>query len=123
MLSARSCSPNVMNSFCPVIRHVPSSAGAARVVSAPTSEPACGSVRFIVPVHSPVTIFGRYSSRCSSLPWCSSMSIAPWVNSGHSEKAMLAAVISSCRAMPTSHGKPPPLYSGGNGTAGHPAST
>ena len=27
--------------------------------SAPTSEPACGSVRFIVPVHSPVTIFGR----------------------------------------------------------------
>ena len=68
MLSARSCSPYVMKIFCPVIRHVPSSAGTAFVVSAPTSEPACGSVRFIVPVHSPVTIFGRYTSRWASLP-------------------------------------------------------
>ena len=57
-----------MKIFWPVIRHVPSSAGTALVVSAPTSEPACGSVRFIVPVHSPVTIFGRYTSRCASLP-------------------------------------------------------
>ena len=34
-------------------------AGTALVRSAPTSEPASGSVRFIVPVHSPVTILGR----------------------------------------------------------------
>ena len=57
-----------MKIFCPVIRHVPSSAGTALVVRAPTSDPACGSVRFIVPVHSPVTIFGRYTSRWASLP-------------------------------------------------------
>ena len=31
-----------------------------RVRTAARSEPACGSVRFIVPVHSPATIFGRY---------------------------------------------------------------
>ena len=51
------------------------------------------------------------------------MSTAPWVSIGHSENAMLAAVIISCIATPTSHGKPPPPYSTGNGTAGHPAST
>ena len=49
--------------------------------------------------------------------------MAPWVSSGHSEKAMLAEVSISCMAMPTSHGKPPPPYSGGNGTAAQPAST
>ena len=43
----------------PLIRQVPSSAGTARVRRAPTSEPASGSVRFMVPVHSPVTIFSR----------------------------------------------------------------
>ena len=59
MLSARSCSPKVMKIFWPVIRQVPSPAGTALVRSAPTSEPASGSVRFMVPVHSPVTIFSR----------------------------------------------------------------
>ena len=112
-----------MKIFWPVIRHDPSSAGTARVVRAPTSEPAWGSVRFIVPDHSPVTIFGRYTSRCASLPLCSSMSMAPWVSSGHSEKPMFADVSSSCIATPTSHGNPPPPNSGGNGTAGQPAST
>lgn len=37
----------------------PSSIGVAVVRSAPTSEPACGSVRFIVPDHSPLTTRGR----------------------------------------------------------------
>ena len=34
-------------------------AGLARVLMRPRSVPQCGSVRFIVPVHSPVVIFGR----------------------------------------------------------------
>ena len=34
--------------------------------------------------------------------------MAPWVSSGHIEKAMLALVSISCMAMPTSHGNPPP---------------
>ena len=46
--------------------------------------------------------------------------MAPWVSSGHKENAMFAAVIISWMAMPTSHGKPPPPYSVGNGTAGQP---
>ena len=59
MLSARSCSPKEMKILVPVMRQVPSSAGTARVRSAPTSEPASGSVRFMVPVHSPVTMRAR----------------------------------------------------------------
>jgi alkylation response protein AidB-like acyl-CoA dehydrogenase len=39
-------------------------AGSARVRTAERSEPACGPVRFMVPVHSPATIFGR--KRCLS---------------------------------------------------------
>ena len=50
------------------------------------------------------------------------MSMAPWVSSGHSENAMLAAVIISWIAIPTSHGNPPPPYSP-HGAAGHPAAT
>jgi hypothetical protein len=54
-----------MKIFCPVISQLPSPAGSARVLSAPTSEPACDSVRFIVPFHSPVTSLGSHSA-CSS---------------------------------------------------------
>ncbi len=59
MFSATSCSPHVMKIFWPVIAHEPSPRGSALVATAPTSDPACGSVRFIVPVHSPVSILGR----------------------------------------------------------------
>jgi hypothetical protein len=59
MLSVRSWSPYVMKIFVPLIDHDPSAFGDALVVSAPTSEPACGSVMFIVPVHEPVTRCGR----------------------------------------------------------------
>ena len=37
---------------------VPSGCGSARVRTSARSLPACGSVRFIVPVHSPEIIFG-----------------------------------------------------------------
>ncbi len=50
-----------MKIFWPLMRHepLPSSAGTALVARAPTSEPAWGSVRFIVPVHSPDTMRRR----------------------------------------------------------------
>ena len=41
----------------------------SRCARAPTSLPACGSVRFMVPVHSPETSLGSHVSFCSSLPW------------------------------------------------------
>ena len=34
--------------------------------------------------------------------------MAPWVSSGHIEKAMLALEMNSCMTMPANHGNPPP---------------
>ncbi|MFN3483602.1 MAG: hypothetical protein ACK4YX_11315 [Rhabdaerophilum calidifontis] len=48
-----------MKILAPASRKVPSSCGVARVAISPRSDPACGSVRFIVAVHSPETSFGR----------------------------------------------------------------
>ncbi|CAB3774315.1 hypothetical protein LMG30113_07555 [Burkholderia paludis] len=58
MLSAMSCSPHVMKIFVPNTLYVPSPCGSARERTSARSEPACGSVRFIVPVHSPEISFG-----------------------------------------------------------------
>ena len=68
MFSAMSCSPQVMKILVPRSRHDPSSCGSALVLSAPTSEPACGSVIAMVPDHSPLIIFSRYVAFCSSVP-------------------------------------------------------
>ena len=59
MFSLNSCSPKLMKIFVPVMRYEPSSCLTALVRTAPTSDPASGSVRFIVPVHSPLTILVR----------------------------------------------------------------
>ncbi|MGY4327984.1 hypothetical protein ACVWWG_002401 [Bradyrhizobium sp. LB7.2] len=58
MLGARSCSPAEMKILVPVILKLPSACRTALVRSMPRSVPQCGSVRFMVPVHSPATIFG-----------------------------------------------------------------
>jgi hypothetical protein len=45
---------------------------------------------FMVPVHLPDTMLGRYIAFCASVPASSSASMAPRVSSGHSENDMLA---------------------------------
>ena len=59
MFSAMSCSPDEMKILLPVSRYAPSACGSALVRSRPRSVPQCGSVRHIVPVHSPLVSFGR----------------------------------------------------------------
>ncbi len=59
MFSVMSCSPAEMKILVPVMRYVPSAAGSALVRMRPRSVPQCGSVKFIVPDHSPLIIFGR----------------------------------------------------------------
>jgi hypothetical protein len=54
MLSVRSWAPPEMKIFVPVTRYVPSPAGTAFVRMSPRLDPACGSVRAIVPVIVPV---------------------------------------------------------------------
>ena len=64
MLSAMSCSAEVMKRLTPVMCQVPSSCRTAFARPAPTSEPASGSVRIIVAPHSLSTI--SFASRCWS---------------------------------------------------------
>ncbi len=59
MLADRSCSPAEMKILVPVRLYEPSSSGSALVRRMPRSVPQCGSVRHIVPVHSPDTSLGR----------------------------------------------------------------
>ena len=112
-----------MKIFWPEMSQVPFGPGSALATSAPTSDPAWGSVRFMVPHHSPLMSFGRYVAFCSSDPWADRAWILAWVRRGLSDNAMFAAVNISVIAMPMSHGNPPPPYSGSKLIAPHPAST
>ena len=123
MLSARSCSPQVMKIFVPDKRQPPPSTGTAWVRTAARSEPASGSVRFIVPVHSPVITRGRNRACWSGEPQAVSSSTALWVRTGLSENARLAELSISWRARPTDAGNPPPPYAAGAVTAPQPAAT
>jgi hypothetical protein len=58
-----------MKIFVPLIEYEPSPFGSALVRRMPRSVPQCGSVRHIVPVHSPDTSFGRYCCCSSGAPW------------------------------------------------------
>ena len=87
------------------------------------SEPACGSVRFMVPVQLPSTMFGRKVCFRLSVPLSSSASIAPPVSSGHSENDMFAAFHISITGVATSLGSPWPPNSAGNCSAFQPPST
>ena len=62
----------------------------------------------MVPAHSPLTIRSRKVACWTELPYWASMSMAPWVSSGHKENAMSAEAIISCITTATSHGNPPP---------------
>ncbi len=59
MFAAMSCSPLEMKILVPVIAYEPSPFGSALVRSRPRSVPQCGSVRHMVPVHSPDTSLPR----------------------------------------------------------------
>ena len=92
---------------------MPSPCGTARVRTAARSEPACGSVRFIVPVH----VAGDHLRQVTSAsarrePRSSIASIAPCVSSGHRSNARFDACHISSTAVATSCGRPWPPNSG-----------
>ncbi len=72
IFSVRSCSPHVMKRLVPSILKIrgstASGSGMALVLSHPTSDPASGSVRHMVPPHTPVYIFSTNSALSSSVP-------------------------------------------------------
>src|SRR5665647_2487772 len=90
MFCERSCSPAEMKILVPVILWLPSLCGTALLRSRPRSVPQCGSVRFIVPVQTPSTIFGRYFAFNAGEACASNAAMAPCVRPGYMAKAMLA---------------------------------
>ena len=107
-LSVISWSPQVIKIFSPNTFQVPSPRGSALETIAAKSEPAFGSVKFIVPVHSPEIIFGKYISLISLEAAIVNASIAPLVSIGHKEKAWLAAFHISFKPVATTIGCPKP---------------
>ncbi len=85
--------------------------------------PQLGSVRHIVPHHSPESIFAATLSRIQSSPVASSAPAAAPVNPGYIENDWLAEVIISATAMVIIIGMlaPPPNFSGAE-SAPQPAS-
>ena len=69
MLSARSWSPDEIKIFSPLMANTSSPAGTALVRNKAKSVPAWDSVKFMVPVHSPLTSFAKYFCFSASLPW------------------------------------------------------
>jgi len=89
MLETMSWSPAEMKILAPVILKVPSPCGSALERSRPRSVPQWGSVRHIVPVHSPEVSLGRYCDFCSGVPWAFSASYAPCDRPGYIVHAWL----------------------------------
>ena len=86
------------------------------------TEPQCGSVRFMVPVHSPVTILGRKIAFCSGLPCTSKAAVAPMVRPPYIENAMLAEHWNSLTVWLSATGRPCPPYSAGDDRPSQPPS-
>ena len=70
--------------------YVPSACGVALVDTWARSLPQCGSVRHIVPVHSPVTSLGRYLSLSSGEPCSAIVLKAPCDSPGNRVQVKLA---------------------------------
>ena len=111
MLSAMSCSPEVMKRFTPSMCQEPSACRKALVRPAPTSEPASGSVSTIVAPHW-WSIMSWAQCFCSSLPRWSRIAAKPGPDM-YMKAAGLAPSIISATAQRSDGGAPvPPRCSG-----------
>jgi hypothetical protein len=80
------------------------------VVRAPTSLPACGSVRFMVPVQSPAIRRGTTRSRREGSAWATSASIWPCDIKGAIDSAMQAPAKVSLTMAVSAIGRPSPPW-------------
>src|SRR5690242_10917881 len=102
-----------MKILVPLIRYVPSGRRSAFVVAEPTSEPACGSVRHIVPPAVPSVSIGTHFFCCSGVPKCITTSATPCVSAGYMLNDVFAPHIISSASACSVNGPPcPPCFSG-----------
>src|SRR6185437_13328835 len=111
-----------MKIFVPEILYVPSGCSTARVFIRRKSVPQPGSVRHIVPAHSPDTILGRMCSRIQSAPVIISAAYAAEVRPGYIAKDWLAESPISATAMVMRIGRPEPPNGTGAASPPQPAS-
>ena len=90
--------------------------------TAARSDPAWGSVKFMVPIHSPLISFDKYKRRCSSVPCRVNANTALRVSMGPKKNAMLAPFQISDTGCARTCGNPCPPNAGSPCSAGHPAS-
>src|SRR5580704_928862 len=111
-----------MKILVPRMEYDPSALRVAAVLALPTSLPACGSVRHIVPPHWPPNIRAQYSAFCSGVPNDEMTSDAPYARPGYIANAVLAPLIISSTITCSAWGAPAPPYSASTAIDFHPAS-
>ena len=102
-----------MKILVPLIRYEPSGCATALLRNWPRSVPQCASVRFMVPVHLPAIIGGKYVAFCSGEPCAYNAEIAPCVSSGYMAKDMFAEHMNSLTISEITAGRPWPPNSTG----------
>src|SRR6185295_18206385 len=91
-------------------------------VAEPTSLPACGSVRHIVPANLPSNILGTYVACCSGVPNAMITSAAPWVSAGYMLNDVLAPDMNSSTMIARVDGPPWPPWLSSTPSVRQPAS-
>mmetsp|Transcript_7748 Transcript_7748/g.22019 ORF Transcript_7748/g.22019 Transcript_7748/m.22019 type:complete len:220 (-) Transcript_7748:372-1031(-) len=123
MLSVKSCSPQLMKILVPEILYLPPSMGSALVATWARSEPQWGSVRHMVPVHSPETSLARYLDLTRSSPWAMRVLMAPLDRPGNMVQVQLAVAVISDWTRARDVGMPWPPNSSGKERPCQPPST
>src|SRR5262245_2180815 len=111
-----------MKIFVPESLYVPSGCSTAFVFIRRKSVPQCGSVRHIVPVHSPATIIGTMRSRIHGAPVAIRAEQAALVSPGYIVNAWFDDEPISATAKVKMIGRPAPPYCSGTPSLFHPAS-
>src|SRR5690606_16542534 len=95
MLPRISCSPPEIHILRPLMRYCgpngDSHSYSARVVMSDSEDPACGSDKHMVPVHSPRSCGRAKAPTCAGAPCASSSAALPMVSAGYAQAPMLAA--------------------------------
>src|SRR3954451_12619028 len=111
-----------MKILTPRMSYLPSGRRSAWQLAEPTSLPACGSVRHIVPAHLPLYMLGTYVDCCSGVPNVMITSAAPWVSAGYMLNDVFDPHMNSSTMIASVNGPAWPPFASSTASVRHPAS-
>src|ERR1043166_5663659 len=111
-----------MKILVPRMSYLPSGRRLAVVLAEPTSLPACGSVKHIVPAHLPLNMLGTYVASCSGVPNVTITSAAPWVSDGYMLNERVAPHMNSSTIIASVNGPAGPPWISSTASVRQPAS-